>query len=145
MTAIDFPNSPSVNDTFTVGERTWKWTGTAWDVVVTTQITGPAGATGATGATGPGVAAGGASGQILVKTSSTDFATAWADNQKISYTHGQTSTSATWTVDHNLGFNPNVTVKDNYGNIIEGYITYTSNSSLTIEFSLAVSGYAYLS
>ena len=139
MPAIDFPNSPSVNQTFTVGERTWKWTGTAWDVVVTTQVTG------ATGATGPGVASGGTTGQILVKTSSTDFATAWANNQKISFTHGQTATSATWTVDHNLGFNPNVTVKDNYGNVVEGYITYNNSNTLTIEFSTTLSGYAYLS
>lgn len=28
--AIDFPNSPSVNDTYTVGSRTWTYTGTAW-------------------------------------------------------------------------------------------------------------------
>lgn len=142
MTAIDFPNSPSVNQTFTVGERTWKWTGTAWDVVVTTIVTGPQGPTGETGA---GVAAGGATGQILVKASSTDFATTWTDNQKINYTHGQTATSDTWTIDHNLGFNPNVTVKDNYGNVVEGYITYNNSNTLTIEFSTALSGYAYLS
>jgi len=28
--AIDFPNSPSVNDTHSADERTWKWDGTAW-------------------------------------------------------------------------------------------------------------------
>ena len=31
--AIDFPNSPSVNDEFVAGGRTWKWTGTTWDLV----------------------------------------------------------------------------------------------------------------
>jgi hypothetical protein len=36
--AIDFPNSPSVNDTFTVGTRTWIWDGTTWELVTT--ITG---------------------------------------------------------------------------------------------------------
>jgi len=142
MTAIDFPNSPQVNETFTVGERTWKWTGSVWDVVVTTVVTGPQGPAGTAGA---GVATGGTTGQILVKGSSTNFDTAWTDNQKINYTHGQTSTSATWEVVHNLGFNPNVTVKDNYGNVIEGYITYNNNNTLTIEFSNALSGYAYLS
>lgn len=30
MTAIDFPNSPSVNDTFTASGRTWTWNGTVW-------------------------------------------------------------------------------------------------------------------
>jgi hypothetical protein len=31
MAAIDFPNSPTVNDEFVVGGRTWKWTGTFWE------------------------------------------------------------------------------------------------------------------
>ena len=30
MSAIDFPNSPSVDDVFTVGDRSWKWDGTVW-------------------------------------------------------------------------------------------------------------------
>ena len=38
---------------------------------------GADGATGPTGATGPGVAAGGTTGQILAKSSSTDYATEW--------------------------------------------------------------------
>ena len=38
---------------------------------------GPAGATGAAGSTGQGMAAGGTAGQILAKTSATDFDTQW--------------------------------------------------------------------
>ena len=34
--AINFPDSPSVNDTHTVGDRTWKWDGTVWNIVVGT-------------------------------------------------------------------------------------------------------------
>ena len=30
MTAIDFPDTPEVNDTFTVGSITWKWDGLTW-------------------------------------------------------------------------------------------------------------------
>jgi hypothetical protein len=30
MAAIDFPNSPAVNDIFTAGNSTYKWTGVAW-------------------------------------------------------------------------------------------------------------------
>ena len=54
MPAIDFPNSPSVNDTHTVGNRVWKWNGTVWEVVRSTvpYSTGPTGPTGAT-VTGP--------------------------------------------------------------------------------------------
>jgi hypothetical protein len=33
MSAIDFPNSPSVNDEFTVGNRTWTWNGTVWELL----------------------------------------------------------------------------------------------------------------
>ena len=45
MPAIDFPNSPSVNDTHTVGNRVWKWNGTTWDVLRATvnYATGPTG------------------------------------------------------------------------------------------------------
>jgi hypothetical protein len=28
--AIDFPDDPVVNQEFTVGQRTWIWTGIAW-------------------------------------------------------------------------------------------------------------------
>lgn len=30
MATIDFPNSPAVNDIFTAGTVSYKWTGTAW-------------------------------------------------------------------------------------------------------------------
>jgi archaellum component FlaC len=33
MTAINFPDSPSVNDEFSVDGRTWKWTGVFWEFV----------------------------------------------------------------------------------------------------------------
>jgi hypothetical protein len=53
MSAIDFPNTPSVNDTHTVGDRTWKWNGSQWKVVrsVLPGATGPTGPTGSTGST----------------------------------------------------------------------------------------------
>jgi hypothetical protein len=28
---MDFPNSPAINDEFTVGQKTWIWNGTTWD------------------------------------------------------------------------------------------------------------------
>jgi hypothetical protein len=52
MSAIDFPNSPAVDDTFSAGGNVWKWTGTVWQVVRVTP-TGPTGPTGLTGDTGP--------------------------------------------------------------------------------------------
>ena len=35
--AIDFPNSPSTNDQFTVGTTTWKYNGSQWLIVVGEQ------------------------------------------------------------------------------------------------------------
>ena len=54
MTAINFPDSPTVNDLFTVNDRTWKWSGSAWNTVEELVIgpTGPTGPTGASGADG---------------------------------------------------------------------------------------------
>ena len=52
MPAINFPDSPSVNDVFTVGSRTWQWNGQFWGSVGTFGPTGPTGATGPTGPQG---------------------------------------------------------------------------------------------
>ena len=142
MTTIDFPNSPNVNDTFTVGERTWKWTGSTWDVVVTTVVTGPQGPSGEAGI---GVAIGGNSGQILSKASSTDFDTQWVDNQAVSYTHTQNAVSYNWVITHSLGYYPNVVVTDSAGTVIEGEVSFPSIHQVTITLSQALSGYAYLS
>jgi hypothetical protein len=49
---IDFPNSPSVDSTFTSGNTTWRWSGTAWKVVRNLAPTGATGQTGPTGVTG---------------------------------------------------------------------------------------------
>jgi hypothetical protein len=46
MTAIDFPDTPSVNDIFVVGNRTWRWTGEVWESARVEVL-------GATGPTGP--------------------------------------------------------------------------------------------
>ena len=51
--AIDFPNSPEVNDEFTVGDRTWRWDGTVWAATVQGPVTGPTGPAGVAGETGP--------------------------------------------------------------------------------------------
>ena len=36
--AIDFPNSPTIGDSFTVGNRTWIWDGTAWELSIVSAI-----------------------------------------------------------------------------------------------------------
>ena len=46
MAAIDFPNSPTVGQLFTVGDITWEWTGTVWKGLGTAGDAGPAGPAG---------------------------------------------------------------------------------------------------
>jgi|688.fasta_scaffold822232_2 hypothetical protein len=55
MAAIDFPNSPTLNQVFTVGTNSWTWNGSRWNVVRTgvTGPTGPQGPQGIQGLTGP--------------------------------------------------------------------------------------------
>jgi hypothetical protein len=62
MSAINFPDSPSINDVFTAGDISWEWTGVAWETVGVDYAVGPTGPTGATGPagdTGPTGATGG--------------------------------------------------------------------------------------
>ena len=65
--------------------------------------------------------------------------------ERVSYTHVQGVASASWVITHNLHFYPNLTVQDSAGNIVEGEISYTNSDSLTVTFSTAFSGEAYLS
>ena len=67
----------------------------------------------------------------------------------ITYTHSQTSSSDTWTITHNLGRYPSVTVVDTGNTIVLGSITYNSSNQLTVTFfsggsALATTGKAYL-
>lgn len=63
----------------------------------------------------------------------------------VAYQHTQGQASTTWTIEHNLSFMPNVTVVDSGGNLVEANVTYTSVTALTLTFSSAISGVAYLS
>lgn len=125
MTAIDFPNSPSINQTFTVGDRTWKWTGTTWDAEVTLQVVGPQGPQGEIGPQGPQGEAG--------------------ISPVVAYTHTQNAVSYIWSITHNLEFYPNVTTTDASGFSIDGLVAYIDTNSLTVTFSIATTGFAYLS
>jgi hypothetical protein len=64
---------------------------------------------------------------------------------RVSYEHIQDVVSNSWVIVHNLGFKPNVTVIDSAGTIYEGEIAYTNTNSLTVSFSAAFSGKAFLS
>ena len=61
------------------------------------------------------------------------------------FSYQQTIASTIWTINHNLGFVPNVTTVNNAGQEIVGVVTTLSASVAVIEFSDALTGYAYLS
>lgn len=94
---------------------------TVQDVAVSRQVTGLQGPPGPVGETGPSGAA------------------------AASYRHIQSGVSASWVIVHNLGAYPNVTVVDSGGTVVEGDIAYDSDSQVTLTFSSAFSGTAYLS
>jgi hypothetical protein len=58
---IDFPNSPELNETFTVGDQRWYWDGSVWRTVLADGPVGPTGPTGPVGNTGPTGSTGAAS------------------------------------------------------------------------------------
>ena len=62
-----------------------------------------------------------------------------------SYQHTQGVPSALWTINHNLGFRPNVFIEDTLGRDVVGDISHIDANSLTLTFSAAFSGVAYLS
>ncbi len=51
--AINFPDTPTLNQSFTASGRTWTWNGYAWDSVGTVIEEGPVGPTGPQGPQGP--------------------------------------------------------------------------------------------
>lgn len=60
------------------------------------------------------------------------------------YVHQQMVPSATWNITHNLNRFPSVTVVDSAGSVVIGAVTYVSSDVVSIEFSAAFSGNAYL-
>jgi hypothetical protein len=97
----------------------WSWDGDSW--VNIGPIQGPVGPQGPQGP--PGSGGGGAAG----------------------FTHNQGTPAATWTITHNLGYFPNVTVEDSGGSTVEGELVHLSNIQLQLTFSAAFSGIAFLS
>jgi hypothetical protein len=67
-----------------------------------------------------------------------------SDFRKYAHVHTQTLASATWTVIHNLGKHPSVSIVDSAEEEVIGEVQHTDANVLTIRFSAAFSGKAYL-
>lgn len=61
------------------------------------------------------------------------------------YVHIQSTAASVWTIDHNMGFWPNVTVVSSGNDQIEGDVEYTTINQVVITFSGAFAGRAFLS
>lgn len=61
------------------------------------------------------------------------------------YVHDQMTPSASWSVVHNLGGYPNVTVVNSAGDEVVGDIDYVDTNNITLSFMSAFAGKAYLS
>lgn len=66
-------------------------------------------------------------------------------NLQIAYLHNQAVAATTWTINHPLSFQPNVTVVDSAGDQVEGDVSYPSATQVVVRFSAAFAGSAYLS
>ena len=60
------------------------------------------------------------------------------------FVHDQGSAQTEWVIDHNLHTFPSVTVVDSAGTVVIGEILYNSDIRITLTFSAAFSGKAYL-
>lgn len=62
------------------------------------------------------------------------------------YKHTQGSAATTWTINHNLGYEPGgVSIVDSAGTIVMGTVTYSSVDQIVVSFSSAFAGKAYFS
>lgn len=62
----------------------------------------------------------------------------------LNYVHNQIASSDTWTITHGLNKYPSVSIVDTGGNVVVGEVKYDSLTQVTVTFSSAFSGKAYL-
>ncbi len=60
------------------------------------------------------------------------------------YIHTQDVPLAVWVINHNLGKFPSVTIVDSQNQVVVGDVTYNSSNTITLSFTSAFAGYAYL-
>lgn len=56
----------------------------------------------------------------------------------------QPSASSSWVITHELGGHPSVTIVDSAGTQVIGEVKYDSETQITVTFTAAFSGFAYL-
>jgi hypothetical protein len=67
-----------------------------------------------------------------------------AANSGVAYTHQQFVPAALWTINHNLGIWPAVSIFDTGGHEIEADVAHQNSNQLLIRFAIPVAGLARL-
>jgi hypothetical protein len=67
-----------------------------------------------------------------------------SDGSDKSYVFVQGVPATTWTIQHNLQKFPSITVVDSASTVVTGEYTYINNNNVTLTFSAAFAGKAYL-
>lgn len=65
-------------------------------------------------------------------------------SQDSTYIFTQASVSSTWTINHNLGQFPSVTIVDGSGNVVLAEVQYINSNQIIVTFSQPFAGTAYL-
>lgn len=62
----------------------------------------------------------------------------------LTYTHTQLQPAEVWTIEHNLGKHPSVTVADSAGSVVMGDVEYLDRNTVQVTFMAAFAGTAHL-
>jgi hypothetical protein len=86
---------------------------------------------------------------LLVESANSGLAIAVSNNKltftaKLGYVFTQSTPAAVWTINHDLGKYPSVSIVDSANDEVIGEVNYTSTSQVVITFSAAFSGKAFL-
>ena len=61
------------------------------------------------------------------------------------YVHDQAVPASTWTINHNLGYYPSVSVVDSTNRVVFGDVVYLTDDVVQVNFNGSFSGKAYIS
>ena len=82
---------------------------------------------------------------VLVDKKTYDVASFYKSNQgSPTFVFNQGVPAITWNIAHNLGKFPSITVIDTGDTVVQGEYTYVDNNNVTLKFSAAFAGKAYL-
>ena len=87
----------------------------------------------------------GSTGQILERTGPGAGEFAWRNKPKISHTHVQVLPQPVWSITHNLGYRPSVTLEDEFGDPYRAGIDHIDDNSLNVIHVAPSQGTAYCS